>query len=192
MLDTQLAYEATKTIIEGLFKARSWKKSKNREYFDEIITPIYVKCKLVYNNYISIFDRLIEMLDDENNGISYCIKFLEDNRRAYQAIRVDIRALVQEMEKSSGFQNDQFFTGISALMKGGVSQREGGYVDYSKYGYKRHTILDFIHGMSQSEVPSSQANLYYQKEARQQIRCLENAWEDIAKGHAKIKHEVFS
>jgi hypothetical protein len=129
MLDSQLAYEATKTIIEGLFKALSWEKSKNREYFDEIITPIYDNCKLVYNNYISIFDRFIEMLDDENNGISHCISFLENNRRAYRATRVDVRAIVQEMEKSSGFQNDQFFTGISALMKGGASQRESGYVD---------------------------------------------------------------
>ena len=107
-------------------------------------------------------------------------------------MRVDIRALTQEMQESSQFQNDLFFRGIGALMNGGASQRESGYVDFGDYGYKSHTILGFIEGMSRSEIPPSQENLYYQKNANAQIRCLEKAWEDIAKGYAKMKHDVFS
>lgn len=192
MIDAKLAFDATKEIIDGLRAARSWKKSQDRDYFDQIVTPIYENSKVVFENYIWIFDHLIELLDDKENGVSHCIKFLMESRRTYQALRVDIRALAGEMEKSSRFQNDQFFTGIGALMKGGASQREGGYVDLSAYGYKRHTILGFVQGLSESEVPASQENLYFQKEARQQIQCLEKAWEDIAEGYAILKHKLLS
>ena len=191
MLDAKLAFDATKTIAEGIMGALNWKGAKDKDYFEHIVSPVYENSRVIYQNYVGIFEKLIGLLDNEGSGINDSIKFLETNRREYQALRVDIRAIALEMEQSPRFKDDRFFLGIAALMKGGASQREGGYVRWDNYDYNRHTILSFVKGMSQSEVAPSQQNLHFQKQAEQQVRCLERAWEDIAAGYAKMKHDLF-
>lgn len=196
MVEPSSVITAVRSLVDLVVDHQGRDRRNRAAYYEDFVEPLYRNAGTVYENYIELFQRLIETLEADDRDIDDAIKLLEQNRFRHQALRAELRAFANELERSKASDESGFAPALRALTMGGISLMEDedqSYVDFSAYGPihpARHTILYWIKGLSGGEVPKSQARQFYAKRAREQQDCLAAAWNDIAKAHAALKTEL--
>ena len=197
MIEPKSVIDSIKFIINAIKWFEGQKNKSDENYYNEIIYPLFQNCKIVYENYTSMFREVIRLLEEEKNGVDLAVIYLEKNRFKEQSLRAEIRAFADLLkDKSQVFGESGFFEGIYTLTMGGISLMEAedkkhvDFGDESKIHPSRHTLLYWVKGMSGGEIPVSQERGFYAERAQEQLDVLVLSWDKITRAHAALKIEL--
>jgi hypothetical protein len=93
-------------ITDRLIELVKYREEKSRRIFDKLIEPIFNDLLLIHKDYLEMFEQVLRMLPDKDDGrkkVEKSLKraqaYLEEKRRTFEPIRVKLRAMVRELPK---------------------------------------------------------------------------------------------
>jgi hypothetical protein len=193
---------AALSIIDRLIQLLTLKERNREKFFNNFIEPLYRDAEPVAKDYMGLLAELSHRLE-RAESTDDLIPWLEERRTSYQAVRMKIRALLENplfAEKPPVNEPTpllRFTTGIWALMRGGTSLVDsfsdgGGYVRMAEYGYFNHTVLSLLEQMRDvsgvDAIEKSRKEDLLRRVKRQQL-VIESAWDDVVRGYAELKQK---
>jgi hypothetical protein len=194
-------------LLDHLVRLSRSREESKRKLFLEFIEPMYRDVEKIAQDYIELFNELINHLQEEEN-VTELIKWIEERRVKLHPLRIKTRSLLvefpelrhQSAERSKVPALLLFRRSIWGLMKGGLSLVEEGHADLHEYGWGNHTVLDFLYNLPR-RYPSPRvtyAQAFTDSKprlivlARGQLECVKQAWKDTTIAYARLKKDYLA
>ncbi|MFA3915960.1 hypothetical protein [Ruegeria hyattellae] len=178
-------------LLQFIADAIQWRARKDRKFFEEIVQPLFEQAEAVFNDFVRIFDKLIEMLDEGETGLEEARRFLLKERRLNQSTRTKVRETIKILKEKHTFSSESFERGLEGILCANVSHSEpSDHVDFAGYYQKNHTILGFLSEVSNNEVPAHMLPDFCRAQSMKQLEALETSFSSLTAGYLELKKRL--
>ena len=178
-------------LLQFIAGAIQWKTQKDRKFFEEIVAPVFEQAEVVFNDFVRIFDNLIEMLDEGETGLEDARRFLLRERRLNQSTRTKVREAIRILKEKRAFSSEPFERGLEGILCASVSHTEpGDHIDFAGFYKRNHTILGFLNEVSNNEVPAHMRPDFCRAQAMKQLEALETSFSSLTAGYLELKKRL--
>ena len=179
-----------KKLFDFLFRLQP--DTRPADYFDQVLTPVYLEAQIVFHDHLATLKELQEAIQ-ASEPVAQVIDRLEQGRNTHLINRIRLRGALATRLGEIHSQRSTFERGLWGLLRGGMATYEDGRVNLEPYAFgNRHTLLDILYHISGTAAIGGPDFSHFDASTcldmiNHQIITIRRAFEDVDRSYAEYK-----